>query len=66
VSKDGKLGVFYKEDVQSLYYLRKKSAKYVEGYGYCCKCQSYYPVRIMIIDAPTTIYLKNITNKEEK
>jgi hypothetical protein len=41
VSKDGKLGLFYKEDVQSLYCLRKKSAKYVEGYGYCCKCQSY-------------------------
>jgi hypothetical protein len=44
VSKDGKLGLFYKEDVQSLYCLRKKSAKYVEGHGYCCKCQSYYPV----------------------
>ena len=31
VSKDGKLELFYKEDEQSLYCLRKRSAKYVKG-----------------------------------
>jgi hypothetical protein len=34
VSKDGKLELFYKEDEQSLYCLRKRSAKYVEGNRY--------------------------------
>jgi uncharacterized protein YbaR (Trm112 family) len=43
-SKDDKLELFYKEDEQSLYCLRKRSAKYVEGYGYCSKCQYFYPV----------------------
>jgi hypothetical protein len=44
VSKDGKLGLFYKEDGQPLYCLHKRSAKYVEGWCYCSKCQYYYPV----------------------
>jgi hypothetical protein len=41
---DGELELFYKEGEQYLYCLRKRSAKYVEGYGYCSKCQYFYPV----------------------
>jgi hypothetical protein len=41
---DGRVELFYKEDEQSLYCLRKRSAKYIEGYGYCSKCQYSYPV----------------------
>jgi len=43
LSENGILELFCKEDEQSLYCLRKKSAKYVEGYGYCSKCQYFYP-----------------------
>jgi hypothetical protein len=37
--------VSLKEDEVSRYCLRKKSAKYVEGYGYYGKCQYFYPVK---------------------
>jgi hypothetical protein len=57
VSKDGKLGLFYKEDVQSLYCLRKKSAIYVEGHVTAVNANPTTLLRRIIIDAPTTIYL---------
>jgi uncharacterized paraquat-inducible protein A len=43
LSENGLLELFYKEDEISRYCLRKKSAKYVEGYGYCSRCQAFYP-----------------------
>jgi uncharacterized paraquat-inducible protein A len=43
LSEDCLWELFYKEDEQSRYCLRKKSAKYVESYGYCSKCQAFYP-----------------------
>jgi hypothetical protein len=43
LSENGLLELFYKEDEVSRYCLRKKSAKYVEGYGYCGRCQAFYP-----------------------
>jgi hypothetical protein len=43
LSENGLLELFYKEDEVSRYCLRKKSAKYVEGYGYCSRCQAFYP-----------------------
>jgi hypothetical protein len=57
VSKDGKLGLFYKEDVQSIYCLRKKSAKYVEGYVTAVNANPTILLRRIIIDVPTTTYL---------
>jgi hypothetical protein len=44
LSDNGLLELFYKEDEVSRYCLRKKSAKYVEGYGYCSRCQAFYLV----------------------
>jgi hypothetical protein len=44
LSENGLLELFYKEDEVSRYCLHKKSAKYVEGYGYCGRCQAFYLV----------------------
>jgi hypothetical protein len=44
LSEDGLLELFYNEDEQPLYCLRKKMAKYVEGYGYCGKSQAFHLV----------------------
>jgi hypothetical protein len=44
---NGQLELFYKEDEKSLYPVCKRSAKYVEGWGYCSKCP-YDNVRLSI------------------
>jgi hypothetical protein len=41
LSENGLLELFYKEDGQSLYV--RGLLIYVEGYGYCSKCQYFYP-----------------------
>jgi hypothetical protein len=66
LSENGLLELFYKEDGQSLYCLRKKSAKYVEGYGYCSICQYFYPVEEDKYRCPyDRIPFEDIIEKEE-
>jgi hypothetical protein len=53
----GKMELFYKEDGQSLYCLRKRSAKYVEGFATALYVNTSTLPRKINIDAPTTTYL---------
>ena len=66
LSENGLLELFYKEDEISRYCLRKRSAKYVEGYGYCSICQYFYPVEEDKYRCPyDRIPFEDITEKEE-
>jgi hypothetical protein len=55
VSKDGKLGLFYKEDVQSLYV--RNQLNMLRGMVTAVNANPTTLLRRIIIDAPTTIYL---------
>jgi hypothetical protein len=55
MSKDGKLGLFYKEDVQSLYV--RNQLNMLRGMVTAVNANPTTLLRRIIIDAPTTIYL---------
>jgi hypothetical protein len=57
LSNEGKMALFYEEDGQSLYCLRKRSAKYVEEFVTALYVNTSTLPRRINIDAPTTIYL---------
>jgi hypothetical protein len=55
VSKDGKLGLFYKEDVQSLYV--RNQLNILKGMVTALNANITILLRRISIDAPTTTYL---------
>jgi hypothetical protein len=57
LSEDCLWELFYKEDEQSRYCLRKKSAKYVESYVIALNVRPSTLPRRIIIDVLMTIYL---------
>jgi hypothetical protein len=46
------------------YPICKRSAKYVDGWGYCSKCQYYYPVEENSVNVPIPLRTSPRKKKE--
>jgi uncharacterized paraquat-inducible protein A len=47
-ASENKIELFHEEDEKSLFPICKKSAKYVDGWRYCTRCQTFFTANYTI------------------